>query len=110
MIDQLLKYFKLDAIIGLDAETFFSKEYTLKTMATTEYIMDTRFKLHCWAVQRHDGGFATVVTPAELQQQLPLLNRYQRVGVLCHHAQFDGLILGQHCDFQPAMFFDTLSM
>lgn len=38
-------------LIGLDAETYFSKEYSLTRMGTAAYIRDPQFKAHGWAVK-----------------------------------------------------------
>ena len=41
---KLLKELKLDAVYGIDIETFWGTKYTLRTTATTEYICDPRFE------------------------------------------------------------------
>lgn len=110
-MQDILKRFNLDAIYGLDAETFWSSDYTLssKKMSTTDYIVDPRFKLHMMACQRHNEKRATVRSHEEFKAWARTVN-WKRTGVLCHHAQFDGLILSHHYKIKPAFFFDTMSM
>jgi DNA polymerase len=102
----LLKHFDIDAIIGIDFETFYGKKYSLRSMATTEYIVDPRFKAHCVSLQPEDHRKATVIDLSRSH----LRPEWSRVGVLCHHAHFDGLILSHHYGIHPKVFFDTLSM
>ncbi len=42
-------------IITLDWETFWAKDYTLKSMTTESYIRDPRFKAHGCAVKIDDA-------------------------------------------------------
>lgn len=111
---QLLREFKLDAIIGLDAETFYeagSSGYSLKnqSISTTDYIIDPRFKMHCMSVQAHTWKKPRVLTHAQFKTWALGIN-WRRTGVLAHHAQFDGFIASHHYKIKPAAFFDTMSM
>lgn len=103
-LSDLLTTFKLEAIYGIDYETYYSKEYSLKKLATTEYIFDERFAAHCIAVQRHTDEISRVFAPQDFR---PTERRY---GILAHHAHFDGLIATHHAGLKPAFYFDTLSM
>ena len=97
-------------ILCIDFETMFDKDYTLKKLTTEAYIRDPRFEaLGC--------GFKWLDAPKhpywEEGRSLPAIFRnieWDNVGVLCHHAQFDGLILSHHYGVRPAFWFDTLSM
>lgn len=108
-LDQLCEYLGLDGIVGADFETFWSKDYTLKKLPTTEYIMDPRFKAHMCSVQWHDEKRAAVLDPKALKAWVKKVN-WKRTGFLGHHTQFDGLILSKYFGATPAFYLDTLSM
>ncbi len=111
MIDrkELCARLGLDAIYGMDAETYWANDYTLSKMPTSEYIYDERFKLHMMSVQRHDEKKAKVYDPGQFKKFLQTVD-WRRNGMLAHHAHFDGLILSKHCNIRPAFYCDTLSM
>ncbi len=90
-------------LITLDFETYFDQDYTLSKMTTEEYIRDSRFKVHCVGM-KVDGEEPTVGAGKMG------VHGWNNFGILCHHAQFDGLILSHHYDIRPAFWFDTLSM
>lgn len=93
-------------LITLDFETYFDSDYTLSKMTTEEYIRDPRFKSHMCGVfdRERPGCYYT-------EKTVPYLAEIQAsAGFVCHHAQFDGLILSHHYNIRPAMWFDTLSM
>ncbi len=95
-------------IITLDFETYFDDEYTLKKMTTEAYIRDPRFEVHGVGV-RWGNGKPEWIEQNELGDQ-GLKIALERSAVLCHHAQFDGLILSHHYGIKPAFWLDTLSM
>jgi DNA polymerase len=97
-------------MITLDFETFYSKEYSLSTLTTEEYIRDPRFEVIGVAVQVDDqpgewfsGDFADV---------LMFLRRFEmeKHAVASHNAMFDMAILGWKFGIYPAMVVDTMSM
>ncbi len=95
-------------IVTLDWETLYSDDYTLKKMTTEAYVRDARFKPHGLAI-KFDDAPATWFPPSVLH--VPRMRaRIEQSAVLCHHAQFDGLILWHHYGLCPAMWLDTLSM
>lgn len=87
-------------IVTVDFETYFDKEFTLSKMTTEAYIRDPRFEILGCGVRWPDGRLEWMASP-------PDLNRY---AVLCHHAQFDGLILSHVYGVRPHVWLDTLSM
>ncbi len=98
--------------ITLDFETYFDKDYTLSKLTTEEYVRDPRFKVHCYATKH--GKELTLPVPRTVISMAPETHfapYWKRgVAILCHHAQFDGLILNHHYGIRPAFWFDTLSM
>ena len=93
-------------IITLDFETYFADEYTLSKMTTESYVRDPRFEAHGCAI-KYDREPAQWYEGAELQEMLESISDH---ACLCHHAQFDGLILSHHYGIRPAMWLDTMSM
>src|SRR5215472_3252812 len=94
-------------IVTLDFETYYDDEYTLSKMTTEAYVRDPRFEVHGCAISVN-GAAATW-----LHDYGPHLKHginWSNTACLCHHAQFDGLILSHHFDIHPAFWFDTLSM
>ena len=47
---QMLKELGLDAVYGIDFETYWASDYTLFWLATTDYIYDPRFEVQLVAV------------------------------------------------------------
>ena len=100
----------LDKVVTLDWETYFDKEYSLrsKSMNTSEYIQDERFIAHCVGIKEGNGETRVVwydgIAPA--LQALDLPNRY----MLAHNNAFDGAILHEHYGIVPKLYLDTLSM
>lgn len=105
----VLKHFDLDEIIGLDYETYWASDYSLSNMATTEYIIDPRFKMHCVSIRADSAKTAMVANEPDFKRWAKSVN-WDRTGMLAHHTHFDGLIASHHYGIKPARYFDTLSM
>jgi DNA polymerase len=71
--------------IFLDAETYYSKGYSLRDMTTVEYVRHELFSIIGWSVAVNDG-------PVEWFDKLPDLD-YGNSRVIAHNMLFDGLIL-----------------
>lgn len=95
-------------IITLDFETFYSDDYTLSKMTTESYIRDPRFEAHGVAIAAQ-GEKAYWVPREHIAGHLQQFD-WPKLGCLCHHAQFDGLILSHHYGVKPRVWFDTLGM
>lgn len=97
-------------LLVLDFETFYSNEYTLKKLTTEAYVRDARFEALCLGVSSYDADQNVGwLRPEEIKQYLSAWD-WSSTAFVCHHAQFDGLILGHHYGIRPAFWFDTLSM
>ena len=98
-------------IFILDFESFFSDDYTLKKLSTEAYIRDFRFEAHGVAVKRLSTNQSIWVPKPALKA---FFNAYRsllnRSAIICHHSQFDGLILSHHYDIRPAFWYCTLCM
>lgn len=93
-------------IITLDFETHYSDDYTLKKLTTEAYIRDPRFQSLCCAIKFGDRP-ATAMAGSEI---VYLKDQLEAAAILCHHAQFDGLILSHHFGIRPKRWLCTLSM
>lgn len=108
-LKELKKALGVDAIYGIDAETYWADSYTLSSLATTEYVTDPRFELQMMAVQKDSWAKPRVMLPEKWCEWVTTVD-WSRAAVLMHHAQFDGLICSHHYGVKPKFYLDTLSM
>lgn len=102
--------FKLRDIVGIDFETFYSTEYSLKKKAynTSAYVWDPQYKTQCVAII--DGGKPAVwYDGKDVQRKLKEYSVASRP-IVAHNTAFDGFILSQRYGVIPPYYFDTLSM
>lgn len=95
-------------LVSLDFETFYSDEYTLSKLSTSEYIRDKRFKAQMLGIKIGNGK-TKIVAAKNIKAELARIN-WSTHAVLCHNTQFDGFILSHHYGIHPAFLYDTLSM
>ena len=95
-------------IYTLDAETFFSDDFTLKKLTSEAYCRDSRFKVHGWGV-RNPLGDLTWYTHDEFAVWARTVD-WSNAGVLCHHSHFDCLILSRTYNIRPGLILCSLSM
>jgi len=97
-------------LITLDFETYYSKDYGLKTYTTEHYIRDGQFQVIGFAYKINDGQTYWVTgTDKEISQKLHSLNIEQSY-LICHNSVFDGAILAWRYGIIPKYYLDTLSM
>lgn len=92
----------------IDFESFFSDDFTLKKYTTEQYIRDPRFEALLMGVRTPEGVYHYVEQDC-VAKYLSTID-WSDAAILCHHAQFDGLILSHHYGVKPAAWLDTLSM
>jgi len=95
--------------IVIDFETYFADDFTLSKMSTEAYIRDPRFEIHGAAIKWQQD------IPARWydRRQLELILKqedWSDVFLICHHTNFDGLILSRHFNVVPKMYGCTMSM
>ncbi len=78
-------------------------------MTTEEYIRDPRFEALGLGVRFVNGDLKWFEDPDEFLHHFRE-EPTEKTAFLCHHAQFDGLILSHHFGVRPALWLDTLSM
>lgn len=95
-------------LVSIDFETYYDNEYTLRKLSTSEYVRDPRFKAQMMYLKV--GNKAPRIIPAaKIAAELRKIN-WGTHALLCHHTQFDGLILSHHYGVVPCFYYDTLSM
>ncbi len=94
-------------LVGLDFETYYDDDYTLKKLSTSEYVRDPRFET--LSVAMEIDGVPTVHFGDDIRTALDAID-WSHAELLCHHTHFDGLILSHHYGHVPAKYRDTLSM
>lgn len=99
----------IKTILTLDWETYFSQEYTLRKLSTSEYVRHEEFKAHGVGIRKHNERKARWVTHDDLPAAMDKID-WSTTAMLAHHTQFDGLILTHHYKHTPAYWLDTLSM
>lgn len=97
-------------IITLDFETYYDKEYSLrsKTLNMSEYIRSDEFLAHGVALKR--GGRKTRWYYGEQINRILNSIDWTKSAMLCHNTAFDGFICSHHYNIVPAFYLDTLSM
>lgn len=95
-------------LITLDMETYYDKEYSLSKMTTEEYVRDPRFEIIGVGVKfnNHPPHWYSGEAVARAIEFVP----WDKVALLCHNTNFDGLILQHHFGVVPRLYLDTLSM
>lgn len=91
----------------IDFETYWSDDFTLSKLTTTEYVRDNRFKVQGVGVIA-EGKEPVWVTEniAEYLRSLDL----EHNEVLCHNTLYDGFILSETYGIHPKFFYDTMGM
>lgn len=96
-------------IVALDFESYFDDAYTLKKMSTEAYIRDPRFQAHGAAIKWGPDHAAKWYDERALRYVLKEED-WSDTAIICHHAQFDGLILSHLFGINPKLWLCTLSM
>lgn len=95
-------------VVYLDFETFWSQEYTLSKLSTSEYVRDPRFRAQMMGIKIGNGK--TRIIPAnKIRAELAKIN-WATHSACAHNMQFDGFILSHQYGVHPVYLWDTLSM
>lgn len=100
----------LERVATLDFETYFDDQYSLKSKRynTSSYIRDPQFTAHCVSLKLGTGP-TKVYWYDEIGPALHSVD-WAKYRILCHHTNFDGLILSHHYGVVPCFYYDTLGM
>lgn len=96
-------------LVTLDFETYYDDDFTLKKLSTSEYIRDPRFEVIMCGIKVGTGKTRVYRGAAETREALAAID-WSTHAVLCHHTQFDGLILSHHFGVVPSRYYCSLSM
>jgi len=96
-------------LVTLDFETYWDADYTLKKMATSEYIRDPRFEALSCSIKIADRKAFCFFGHDKIKRGLARID-WSKATVLAHHTHFDGLILSHHFGVIPARYACSLSM
>lgn len=101
----------LDELVGIDFETFYSKEYSLSLPKynTSSYVRDPQFQIHGCGFQVGQNKPYWVQGHEEALRECDNLVLQDRP-VVGHNNAFDGFILHEHAGIHCGMYCDTLSM
>jgi hypothetical protein len=95
-------------LVTIDFETYYDDDYTLSKLSTSEYVRDARFKAQMMYLKVGTKK-PKIVPHKNIAAELRKID-WKSHALLCHHTQFDGLILSHHYKAVPAFYYDTLSM
>ncbi len=99
-------------LVALDFETYYDAEYSLSKLTTEHYVRDDRFEALMVGLKviEDDHVHSTyTAVGGDIRYALRELE-LEKAAVLCHHSQFDGLILNHHYGIRPKIWFDTIPM
>jgi DNA polymerase len=94
----------------IDAETFYSKEFSLSRLTTEEYVRDPRFELIGLSIKKNDKKTKWLSGDIlEIYAALHTID-WSNAAILAHNTLFDGAILAWRLGIKPKLWLDTLSM
>lgn len=92
----------------VDAETFYSADYTLRTLDIPSYILDPRFEMQCLGTIHGFGNDRKLIDGPDVPSFLHSLP--DNVAMVSHNALFDMSILSWRYGYTPRLIVDTLAM
>lgn len=95
-------------IVTADFETFYSREYSLQRLTTTEYILHPLFQVIGLSLKLGDTP-ARWYTDDDIPGALSKID-WADSALLAHHTRFDGAILAWHYGIRPSLYLDSLGM
>jgi len=97
------------AILTIDYETYYDKDYSLKKMTTAEYILDPRFQVIMCSFKLDDEPSAVEVGHKNVRRRLNSYD-WSKLALCAYHVRFDGSILAWHFGIAAELYLDPLSM
>lgn len=95
-------------ILTFDAETFYSREFSLTKVTTEEYVRSPQFELIGFSLRENDGP--TVWYPKPEAEQVLQNADWSDAMVVAQNTAFDGSILSWRYGIKPRAWADTLGM
>lgn len=94
--------------IGLDFETFYDDEYSLRKLENAQYVMDERFESMGFSLKLPEHAAKFYTGSYEQQKAILATIPWDRVRVVSHNARFDGSILEWRFGFKPRAYLCTM--
>ena len=91
-----------------DAETYYSKEYTLRELTPVEYLLDERWETHMWCIVEDDEPDARCYVGDEVADYMRSIKEPWMF--VSHNALFDATILSLRYNVQPTILIDTMGV
>jgi hypothetical protein len=107
-IPALFAHRPIESLITIDFESFYDEDYGFSCLNTEQYVRGDRWETILVGV-KVDHAPAVWMTPETFVEWARGV-AWDRVGVLCHNAHFDCLILSHHYGIRPAFIACTLSI
>lgn len=94
--------------LGVDFETYYDSDYSIKKMENAEYVMDDRFEIIGVSI-KEPGKPAEWIT-GTIDEVYYRLKQYDwsKIRVVSHNARFDGSILEWRLGLKPAAYLCTM--
>jgi hypothetical protein len=103
------EHYRPDTVVGIDFETYYGKNYTLRKLTTTNYVRGlSRAEIHGASISIN-GEEAHWHRAEDLEMVFNSID-WSRSAMLAHNCAFDGFILSQHYGHIANYYFDTMSM
>lgn len=96
------------ALVTVDLETYYSRDYSLTKLTTEEYIRSPQFEAIGAAFKLNDSPTAWVPRP-RLENAIKR-NDWSNKMVICQNTAFDGAILNWHYGVNPLAWIDIMGM
>lgn len=95
--------------VGIDFETYYDDDYSLKKMENAEYVMDPRFEIIGCAVKQKGQPTQWISgDPTVVSHELRKLD-WANIRVVAHNARFEASILEWRLGIKPAAYMCTMA-
>lgn len=94
--------------LGLDFETFYDQDYSLKKLDNAQYVMDGRFESMGFSMMLPEQKPVWITGDFAAQKEALSRIPWDKVRVVSHNARFDGSILEWRFGFKPAAYLCTM--
>lgn len=97
-------------IVGLDFESYWSDDYTLKKLTPLEYVMDPRWETQSLSITEWDEKTTTVLGESDIKHLLAQYPWHKLMVVGHNMSVFDAYVLAYRYNINPRMWGCTLAM
>jgi DNA polymerase len=94
--------------LGLDFETFYDGDYSLKKMENAQYVMDPRFEVIGFSLKQPGQPAQFYSGTMEYMKSILAALPWDRIRVVAHNVRFDGAILEWIFKLKPAAYLCTM--